>query len=192
MRQPDKEHPIVAVSSRIAYQNLWITIREDKTLRAGDKKGIYGVVKTPDSVITAAINDKNEIYVIYGYSYPTDTWSWQIPGGGGDGEEPKIAARRELFEETGIVAERFELLGKLIVCCGLLGERMDVVVATNLKQENRPNDTDDRDSITEGKFVSLAEVERMVNSGEICDSQTTSALYLVEKWIKKHDNRPKN
>ena len=130
-----------------------------------------------------AVNADNELYIVYGYSYPTDTWSWQIPGGGGDGELPEVAAERELVEETGITAKQFKLLGNLIVTCGLLKERMAVVVATDITLGDRPPGTDDADSVREGKFVSFDEAARMVVAGEICDSQTISSLYLIEKWL---------
>jgi 8-oxo-dGTP pyrophosphatase MutT (NUDIX family) len=181
--EPTKERPIIALSSRIAYENPWLKIREDTTLRHGGVRGIYGVVETNDSVITAAVNADNELYIVYGYSYPTDTWSWQIPGGGGDGELPEVAAERELVEETGITAKQFKLLGNLIVTCGLLKERMAVVVATDITLGDRPPGTDDADSVREGKFVSFDEAARMVVAGEICDSQTISSLYLIEKWL---------
>lgn len=185
--RPTKERPIVAVSSRIAYQNPWMRVREDKTLRSSGE-GIYGVVETNDSVIVAAMNDDRHIYLIYGYSYPTDTWSWQLPGGGGDCEQAEEAARRELVEETGIRADTFEVLGNLIVSCGLLKERMAVVVATGLTFDEKSPDADDTDAIDQGKFVSFEEAYRMVASDEICDSQTISGLYLLEKWAARNGN----
>lgn len=179
---PDPRHPIIATSSRIAYENPWLKIREDKTIRYGNKEGIYGVVETDDSVIICAINDQGELYLVYGYAYPTDTWSWQVPGGGGDKEPAIVAAKRELKEETGIEAENFEELGSLIVSCGLLKEKMSVVVATKLTLGKR-NDSDDLDSVREGKFVSFKQIEKMINDKEICDSQSISAIYMVEKWF---------
>lgn len=184
IQKPTARRPIVAISSRLAYENPWMKIREDKTLRTGGAEGIYGVVETNDSVIVSAVNDQNELYLVYGYSYPTDTWSWQIPGGGGDGEAPEEAARRELAEETGIIAEKFEMLGNLIVTCGLMKERMAVVVATALSYGDRNDKADDIDSIGDGKFVSIDEARSMVERGDICDSQTISGLYLVESWMK--------
>ena len=161
-------------------------MREDATLRQSGE-GIYSVVETNDSVVVAALNDAREVYVVWAYSYPTDTWSWQLPGGGSDGEEPELAGQRELVEETGIGAEKFECLGRLIVALGLLKERMAVVLATGVSMGSRPPEADDSDAVGEGKFVSLAEAAGMVARGEICDNQTIAGLYLVEKWLAEHE-----
>lgn len=184
MNEPSETKPIVTVSSRTVYKNPWITVREDKTLRNGDQEGIYGVVETNDSVIVCAVNDKQELYVVYGYSYPTDTWSWQIPGGGGEKQPPLEAAERELKEETGITAERFEQIGNTIVTCGLLTEHMATVVATGLERGERPA-ADDTDSIREGKFVPFDELRRMILDGAICDAQSITAIYLAEQWLNR-------
>ena len=185
MTEPTQQHPIVAIKSRIAYKNPWMQVREDTTLLLNGNTGLYGVIETNDSVVVAAINDKHEIYVVYGYSYPADIWSWQLPGGGGDNEDLEKAAQRELKEETGIYAEHCELLGNpLIVSCGLLKERMGVVIATGLTMAERSAGTDDLDSIGEGKFISVDEARSMVEQSAICDSQTIAGLYVVEGWIK--------
>ena len=184
--KPTKDKPIVALSSRIAYETPWIKIQQDETLRAGNQKGIYDFVDTDDSVVICALNEQKELYIIYTYSYPTNSWSWQLPGGGSDGEPALEAAKRELYEETGTTASSYQTLGNLIVCSGLLKERMGVVVATDLTIGKQPEEADDIDVITEGKFVSLSEIHDMIQKEEICDSQSISALYLLERWMEEN------
>lgn len=185
-QQPTKEHPIVQVSSRVVYENQWMKVREDKTLR-DTGEGLYGVVETGDSVKACALNDKNQIFLIYAYSYPADTWSWQIPGGSSDGQDPVLAAKRELLEETGLESNSLAVLGNLVIAAGLLNGRTMVVLARDLELASRPF-SDDRNSIKGGRFFDFKEVEEMIRSGDICVSTSISALYLVEKWINQNGN----
>lgn len=184
--QPTKEHPIVQLSSRVVYENHWMKVREDETLRSTGE-GVYGVVEVGDSVKICAINDRNQIFLIYSYSYPIDSWSWQIPGGGCDGQDAMVAAERELAEETGLRADSLETIGNLAVAGGLLSGRTYVVAATGLSPADKPF-SDDIDSIRGGKFFDLKEVEQMILTGEIFSSSTIAAFYLAEKWINKNGN----
>jgi 8-oxo-dGTP pyrophosphatase MutT (NUDIX family) len=60
-----------------------------------------------------AITPDQEIYLVGQYRYAMEEYSWEIiEGGVDDGEEPVAAARRELKEEAGIVAARFEPFGE--------------------------------------------------------------------------------
>ncbi len=183
VKKPTKRYPIITVSSHIVYENPWIRVREDQTLRAGGATGIYGVVETKDSVAIGALNDDDELLLIYAYSYPTDTWSWFIPMGGGEGEEVLTAADRELREETGYAARYYEHIASPIVWFGILTERTAVVIARELHKVARPP-ADDIDMIQKSKFISFEKISEMVRNGEICDNQTLATIYLVEQHLR--------
>lgn len=57
------------------------------------------------------INEKGEIFA--GQRLDATVAAWQMPQGGiDDGEKPREAAYRELWEETGVTADKVELLSK--------------------------------------------------------------------------------
>lgn len=179
-------HPYTTLSSKTAYQNPWIRVREDAVRRTDGHESIYGVVETRDSVIVAVLNDKNELYLVNTYSYPDQSWNWEFPGGGGDGEDPVVAGKRELAEETGIIAEQWTLLGKTRVCNGLMTEKMAVYAARDVTLTGRKSQ-EDQILVREGKFFPLGEVASMVQRGEINDSQSLTAIYLLEQWLARNN-----
>lgn len=175
-------NPWQKLSSKIVYENSWIRVREDAVVRPDASKGIYSVVETRDSVVVVALNEKSEVYLIRAFSYPASTWSWGLPGGGGDNEEPEEAAKRELAEETGITAQTWTYLGTTRICSGLMTERMAVYSARDLSFGKRP-DADDKGLIDQGKFVSFDEIDTMIANNEIDDAQTITGLYLARRWL---------
>ncbi len=177
-------HPYKTIASKTVYENKWIRVREDKIVRPDGKEGIYGVMESNDSVMVIVLNDKNEVYLINAYSYPDQSWNWELPGGGGDGEDAVIASKRELIEETGIVAEDWTLLGKTRVCNGLMTERQSTYLARNLTMTDK-KEVEDEAIVSHGKFYPLATVHEMIEQGKINDGQSLAGLYLAEQWLNR-------
>lgn len=178
------DNPWQLLSSKVAYENPWMKVREDKVVRPDGTNGIYGVMESKDSVAVVAVNDNHEVYLIYSFKYPTGLWSWGLPGGGGDGESPEVASKRELAEETGIIAEKWTNLGSTRVSSGLMTERMSVLLAQDLTFGKREH-ADDVEIIDGGKFVSFEEVDNMLARGEIDDAQTVTGLYLALRHLRR-------
>jgi len=172
------------LSSKVVYENPWIRIHEDAVVRPDGSQGIYGYMELRDSVIIVVLNDEGEIYLVRGFSYPVRSWSWQLPGGGGDGEEAEAASKRELAEETGIVSNKWTFLGKVRVCDGLMTERMSVYLAQELSFAEKP-DSDDADVVGQGQFFSPEVIDKMVDAGEIDDGQTITALFLARNFLRQ-------
>lgn len=178
----NNQNPWQTLSTKVVYQNPWMRVREDTVIRPDGTDGIYGVMESEDSVLIVALNDQDEVYLIHSFSYPASSWGWGLPGGGGDNEEPEIAAKRELAEETGIRAKKWTSLGKLRVSSGLTTEKTVVFLAQGLSFGDRI-ESDDKDLITQGKFVSFDEIDDMLHKNEVDSAQTVTGLYLAQRWL---------
>lgn len=126
------------------------------------------------------INDAGEICLVESYRHPLKQWFWELPGGGGDGEKPIVASQRELVEETGITAKTFEVLGRSRVCNGLSTEYQCNVLATDVNYEDFKQNEDE---IRARKFVSLSDLDAMIQDGEFQDNQSIAALYMYKCWL---------
>lgn len=180
-------HPYKTLASKIVYENPWVRVREDKILKPDGKEGIYSVMESNDSVMVVVLNDEKNIYLIRVYSYPSQSWNWELPGGGGDGEDGIIASKRELIEETGIIAEDWMLLGKTRVCNGLMTERQSTYLARKLTLTDNKESKDEA-IVSHGQFYSLAEIHGMIQQGRINDGQSLAGLYLAEQWLNRSEN----
>src|SRR6476619_2150528 len=93
-------------ASRTVYENRWIRVREDDVTRPDGGEGIYGVVEVRHpAVFVVPVTGAGEVLLVRIHRYATGRESLEIPAGGTDGEDPLVAARRELQEETGHVAD---------------------------------------------------------------------------------------
>jgi ADP-ribose pyrophosphatase len=164
--------------SRVVYENAWIRVREDEVTKPDGARGIYGVVETTaPSVFIVALTEAGEILLVGLERYTTGRPSLEIPAGNSDGEEPLDAARRELREETGHVAESWELAGRLEAMNGICTEVQHVFLARGLTHAG--GDRRAEEGITEVRAVPLGEAFAMIARGEITDGQTVSSLALA-------------
>jgi 8-oxo-dGTP pyrophosphatase MutT (NUDIX family) len=166
------------LSSAVVYENRWIRVREDAGRRPDGRDGIYGVVETRGpSVFVVALTDDDEILLVEQERYPTGSRLLELPAGNSEGQDPLLAAQRELREETGMAAGSWRLLGRLESMNGICDERQCVFLATDLSGD-QPHRMEE-DGITAVRTVPFADVLRMVAAGAIADGQTVSSLALA-------------
>jgi len=180
------DNPFKTLSTKVVYQNPWITVEENEIIHPDTGKGIYGVVKTKDSVTVVPVNNKSEIFLIRSFSYPAQKWHWELPAGGVDNDDYTTASKRELLEETGITAKTWQQIGVARPMDGLATEHMATLLATDLTIGEIPS-ADDNHLISDRRFFDLSTVREMVQNGEIDEGQSLSALYYYELYLKKEE-----
>lgn len=185
------DNPWKVTSSKIVYQNRWMRIREDQVVTPTGSNGIYALLESNDSVMITVLNDKNELYLVRTFSYPAASWNWELPGGNSDGEDITAASKRELEEETGIVAKTWKRIGKTRVCNGFMTERMATYLATDLSFTGKKEVADEQ--IDDARFFPMDEVDAMIERGEINDGQSITGIHLAQKWLERNkaDHLPK-
>ncbi len=166
---------IETVGSRIAYENKWMKVREDKIRRTSGAEGIYGVVDKPDFVAIIPI-EKDTIHLVEQYRYPVGGRYWELPQGSweeNDTAEASEVAVGELQEETGLVAGKIDYIGHIYQAYGYSNQGFHLFVATELKRSEQRLDQEEEGLVTSS--FTLREFESMITSGVIKDATTISA-----------------
>jgi 8-oxo-dGTP pyrophosphatase MutT (NUDIX family) len=175
-------NPWKTLASRLVYENAWIRLREDAVVRPDGRQGIYSVVELRPSVGVVALNDRREIVLVGQWRYPLGRYSWEIPRGGTDAGEPDIlaAAQRELREEAGVEARRWQRLGAVDVNNGITDDVQHLFLATEV--HNREAHPDPVEQLTID-WVPFETAVQMALGGEITEVCTVSAILMAARII---------
>lgn len=97
------------------FDHHWYTLRQDTVqLPDGQILDDYFVSVRHDVVLVLAVTPDGNVPVVRQYKHGARRILCELPGGYiNNGEAPEQAARRELLEETGYTAEKFELLARV-------------------------------------------------------------------------------
>ena len=173
------------LSSRIVYQNRWMTVREDTVRRDDDSEGIFGVVEKPEAAMIIPV-ENGRVHLVQQFKYAAGARFWEFPQGTWEraaNYSIEDLARGELREETGLVARELIFLACIHVAYGFLAQPMHVFAATGLTQLDAQPEHEEQD-LVRGSFT-WSQFHAMVAEGEIADAQTLAALSLLR--LKRPD-----
>ncbi len=158
------------------YENAWIRVREDEVTRPDGAPGVYGVVEVRHpAVFVVALTDDDEVVLVEVDRYAIGRVSLEVPAGGSDGEEPLVAARRELLEETGLEADDWRVLGATFSLNGVCDAPGRVLLARGLRSV-AGGDGQAEEGILGVRRVPWTDVLERVRDGGITDGETVAAL----------------
>ncbi|MCT1476997.1 NUDIX domain-containing protein [Microbacterium sp. p3-SID336] len=164
--------------SRVAYENRWISVREDQ-VTGPSGRGVYGVVRiVHPAVFVVAVDDDDRVCLVTLDRYTTGP-SIEIPAGGSDGEEPLVAARREFLEETGHEAADWTPLGTMQALNGIAEATEHVFLARGVRRVDDAAGSRAAEGIESVAWVPFADVLQLIDDGRITDGETIAALMLA-------------
>ncbi|MBK9761109.1 MAG: NUDIX hydrolase [Flavobacteriales bacterium] len=177
-----KRGPWTTLKEEVRYETPWISVSHHDILDPSGKKGIYGTVHFKNIAIgVVPLDDDLNTWIVGQYRYPVQAYSWEIPEGGGKRDIPPIdSAKRELREEAGIVAERWQEILRMDLSNSASDEHAILYVAQGLTfYPPQP----DHDEELELKKLPFEELYAMVQRGEILDSLTVAAVLKVKLML---------
>lgn len=178
----ETHNPWTILAQRSIYENNWIGLTEYDVINPGGGKGIYGKIHYKGIAIgVLPLDSEGNTWLVGQYRFPLNAYSWEIPEGGGDPALPPVeSARRELLEETGLVAREWMTLMEMHLSNSVSDERAVVFLARGLEQhEAEPEETEQLVI----RKLPFEEASQMVERGEITDSITVAAILRVKLML---------
>jgi 8-oxo-dGTP pyrophosphatase MutT (NUDIX family) len=172
------KNPWVRKSSRIAYENAWIRVREDQVTRPDGGAGIYGVIEIRPSIGVVALDARDHVALVGQWRYTVNRYSWEVPRGGSHAGETDMleVAKRELAEEAGVHAAQWEELGPVDVCNGVADDVQTLFLATGLTATAMRLDPEEEIVVSWRPFE---EAVRMAMDGRITEVCSVAAILKV-------------
>ena len=127
------------------------------------------------AVCIIALLDDGRVIMERQFRYPHGRVFLEIPAGklNYPEEDPLEAAKRELMEETGAVAERYSFIGRLDTSPALINEKIYMYLAEDIRFGERQLDEDE---FLDVELIPLKSLLDMVMTGEIKDAKTQIAI----------------
>lgn len=169
------------LSVRNVYENAWIRLEEFQVINPSGGHGIYGKVHFKNIAIgVIPVDDQGNTWLVGQWRYPLNQWSWEIPeGGGSHDDDPSLSARRELQEETGLIAGKCSLIQHAHLSNSVTDEAGMIFLAEDLTAgEARPEETEADMKVWKLK---LSDAINMVLDGAITDSLSVMGLLKVAR-----------
>jgi len=179
---PGTRNPWKPQSSKLIYDNPWLSLHEDKVINPGGGLSHYGRISFKNLAIgIIPLDENNNTWLVGQYRYVPDCYSWEIPMGGGPlAIDPLESARRELKEETGLIANDWQELMKLHTSNSVTDERGLIYVARELTQGE--TEFEETEELLIQKMPLSEAIERVL-SGEITDAISVAGLLRLQYLI---------
>ncbi|WP_113660675.1 NUDIX domain-containing protein [Pedobacter nanyangensis] len=178
------DNPWKTLSSEEKYNNNWITVTEHQVINPSGGQGIYGQVHFKNLAIgVLPLDEDYNTWLVGQYRYPLKAYSWEIPEGGGPlGTDPELSAKRELAEETGLVASKLMEIQRMHLSNSVSDELAIIYLAQDLQLgKAEPEETEDLQLIK----LPFAKAVEMVINGEITDSMSVAGILKVHLMLQK-------
>jgi ADP-ribose pyrophosphatase len=175
------------ISSTPLLQTPIFSVTQDHALDPDGFEIKRSIIQHPGSAVVMPVDDERRVLLVRQFRLPAQRFLWELPAGKIDpGETALQAARRELKEETGFRARKFEKLAEFYPSPGFLAEKMTIYLATGLTAGEQTPMEDERIEIG---WYTGKEIERLIDSGKILDAKTNIGYF---RWQYHLANGKKN
>lgn len=146
-----------------------VTLVDHEVLLPDGSRMNYVVDESAPFSVAALVLDGDDVLLTRQYRYPLDRWIFDLPGGGGRAaEEPVDAARRELEEELGVVADNLRPLHTFFMNPGRAAWPTHLFISTSPQRRGEVDTSDPAEQVRLAR-VPLATLDGLIADGTIVD-----------------------
>ena len=163
------------INKNYIYKGKILNLRHDDAMLPNGQTCKREIVEHGGGACVLYVQN-GKVALVRQYRYAYGETVLEIPAGKlNAGEDPLLAAQRELEEETGICANRLELMCVMYPTPGYTNEKIYIYQAFDGVQGDRHLDEDE---FLDVEWIALEQIKKMLKNGEIKDAKTIIALQM--------------
>ncbi|WP_413290160.1 NUDIX domain-containing protein [Bdellovibrio sp. HCB337] len=170
------------LKSDLVYKGSFLQVLRDEVELPNGKKGTREYIPHPGAAMIVPVTAEGKLVMLRQFRYPVQKVFIEFPAGKIDeGEEALETAKRELQEETGLIAQNYKLLTTIHPVIGYSNEHIEIYLATGLSQSEAKLDDEEFLDVFE---ISNHEAMELMQKGEISDVKTMIGLFWYQQVLK--------
>lgn len=177
-------HDFRVLDTELLLESPILAVRRDTLAMPGGDTGRREIVEHFGAVAVVAVRDNGDLALVRQYRHSVGARLWELPAGllDVDGEDEITTARRELAEEAGLGAGRWDVLCDLVTSPGFCEETVRVFLARDLHEAERGEvEHEEADLLLE--WTPLDGARAMIMSGEIINSIAISGIMTAAEVL---------
>jgi ADP-ribose pyrophosphatase len=173
---------------QLLRQNLFYRGRkfnfEVNRLRLPNKaEGDWECVRHPGGALAVPVTPEGKLILVRQYRFAVGGRVLEFPAGTVEpNEDPQDTIKREIEEETGYRAHKWQKLGDFILAPGYSDEIIYAFLAQDLEKLEKPPEQDEDEDI-ETEFFTPEELEKAILEGEPIDAKSISSFFLARQFL---------
>jgi ADP-ribose pyrophosphatase len=166
---------------RNVFQGRVLTLNLEQVELPNGRVAELEIAHHPGGATVVALDDAGRVCLLRQFRHAASGWITELPAGKlDDGEPPLVCARRELAEEAGCEASRWDRLGQFYSSPGVLTEIIHVYLARGLQHRSA---APEQHEVFVAEWLPLAEALGQARSGAIADAKTLVGLFWAEATL---------
>jgi len=175
----------------VLYRGKVFDLIVDQVEYPSGNRGVREIARHPGGAVVVPVFDDMTVLLVQQLRYPLERHIVELPAGKlSPGEDPLLAARRELEEETGYTSDTMEKIVSIYTTPGFCDEELHLYLARGLRLSPQGHRREEGEFSMTLLTLPLAEAIRRVRTSELQDAKTIIGLLLAERILSERTSRP--
>ncbi len=167
--------------ARVVYRGKIINVCLEQVDLPNGRRAELEIVRHPGGAAAVALDADGRVCMLRQYRHAASGWIWELPAGKLEpNEPPQTTASRELEEEAGRRAARWDSLGRILSSPGVFDEAIHLFLARELTVVETKHELHESIEI---HWLPFAQALRMAQAGEILDAKSVAGLCRTQSVL---------